>query len=151
AETMRIARELNERGFTVLRFPDDEFDAKAERIKSNLAPRFDFDSWRENGWKRNAGMRVQDAWSFDKDVYSIAVNAKIIDILSKIYGRKAWPFQSLNFPVGSQQHYHSDSVHFSSIPERFMCGVWVALEDVNEDAGPLEYYPGSHKWPLLYN
>ncbi|MGH9807900.1 MAG: phytanoyl-CoA dioxygenase family protein, partial [Terriglobia bacterium] len=65
--------------------------------------------------------------------------------------RKAWPFQTLNFPVGTQQHYHSDSVHFSSIPERFMCGVWVALEDVSEGAGPLEYYPGSHKWPIVYN
>ena len=32
-----------------------------------------------------------------------------------------------------------------------MCGVWVALEDVSEDAGPLEYYPGSHKWPIVYN
>ena len=26
-----------------------------------------------------------------------------------------------------------------------MVGVWVALEDVDEDNGPLLYYPGSHK------
>ena len=32
-----------------------------------------------------------------------------------------------------------------------MCGVWLALEDVSEDAGPLVYYPGSHKWPVIYN
>ena len=32
-----------------------------------------------------------------------------------------------------------------------MCGVWVALEDVSDEAGPLEYYPGSHKWPIIYN
>lgn len=32
-----------------------------------------------------------------------------------------------------------------------MCGVWLALEDVSEDAGPLEYYSGTHKWPILYN
>jgi hypothetical protein len=32
-----------------------------------------------------------------------------------------------------------------------MCGVWVALEDVGEGAGPLEYYPGTHKWPIVYN
>src|SRR5439155_739227 len=68
-----------------------------------------------------------------------------------MYGRRAFPFQTLNFPVGTQQHFHSDSVHFSSVPERFMCGVWVALEDVSEEAGPLEYYPGSHKWPIIYN
>jgi hypothetical protein len=32
-----------------------------------------------------------------------------------------------------------------------MCGVWIALEDISEDAGPLVYYPGSHKWPIYTN
>jgi hypothetical protein len=32
-----------------------------------------------------------------------------------------------------------------------MCGVWLALEDVADDAGPLVYYPGTHKWPIVYN
>jgi len=150
AETARIATDLNKNGFAVLMFPDAEFDARAERIKQNLASQFDFTEWRAEGWKKG-GMRVQDAWTFDPDVHALAASPRIIKILSDIFGRKAWPFQTLNFPVGSQQPYHSDSVHFSSIPERFMCGVWVALEDVSEGAGPLEYYPESHKWPIVYN
>jgi len=150
AETARIATDLNKNGFAVLRFPDPEFDARAERIKQNLASHFDFEVWREKAWKHE-GLRIQDAWTFDPDVHALAVNPRLLKILSEIFGRKAWPFQTLNFPVGSQQHYHSDSVHFSSIPERFMCGVWTALEDVSEGAGPLEYYPGSHKWPIVYN
>ena len=28
-----------------------------------------------------------------------------------------------------------------------MCGVWVALDDIHADAGPLEYYSGSHRLP----
>ena len=32
-----------------------------------------------------------------------------------------------------------------------MCGVWVALEDIGLDQGPLLYYPGSHKWPIYTN
>jgi ectoine hydroxylase-related dioxygenase (phytanoyl-CoA dioxygenase family) len=31
-----------------------------------------------------------------------------------------------------------------------MCGVWIALEDVDERNGPLVYLPGSHKLPELY-
>jgi hypothetical protein len=150
-ETARIAKGLNEKGFALLRFPDENFDERAERMKRNLALRFDFDSWLANEWKRGGGMRIQDAWSFDEDVRAIAANRRVLKILGDVFGRRAWPFQTLNFPVGTQQHFHSDSVHFSSIPERFMCGVWVALEDVTEDAGPLEYYPGSHKWPIIYN
>jgi ectoine hydroxylase-related dioxygenase (phytanoyl-CoA dioxygenase family) len=29
-----------------------------------------------------------------------------------------------------------------------MCGVWIALEDITMDSGPLIYYPGSHKLPF---
>jgi hypothetical protein len=151
AETLRIASDLSINGIAVFRFPDDEFSERAERIKAALGPRFDFSSWRAGGWKHGGGMRIQDAWRFNEDAWALASNAKVLDLLSSIYGRKAWPFQTLNFPVGTQQHYHSDSVHFSSIPERFMCGVWVALEDISSNAGPLEYYQGSHAWPIIYN
>jgi hypothetical protein len=30
-----------------------------------------------------------------------------------------------------------------------MCGVWVALEDIDANNGPLHYYPGSHKLPVF--
>jgi len=29
-----------------------------------------------------------------------------------------------------------------------MCGVWVALEDINMENGPLHYYKGSHRQPV---
>jgi ectoine hydroxylase-related dioxygenase (phytanoyl-CoA dioxygenase family) len=90
------------------------------------------------------GLRIQDAWP-------IASNAEVLALLAKLYGRRAFPFQTLNFPVGTQQHVHSDSIHFSSQPERFMCGVWLAMEDIHPDAGPLNYCPGSHKWPIISN
>jgi phytanoyl-CoA dioxygenase PhyH len=41
-----------------------------------------------------------------------------------------------------------DSAHFQSDPAGLMCGIWVALEDMDMDNGPLFYYPGSHKLPL---
>jgi ectoine hydroxylase-related dioxygenase (phytanoyl-CoA dioxygenase family) len=25
------------------------------------------------------------------------------------------------------------------------------MEDIHDDAGPLEYYPGSHRWPIITN
>ena len=32
-----------------------------------------------------------------------------------------------------------------------MAGVWVALEDIDSDNGPLVYYPGSHALPVFTN
>ncbi len=141
----RIARDLRDRGFAVLDFPDPDICRIADEIKQSLAPRYDWPSWDTTD---RANLRIQDAWTFDANVARLAANAKIVELLTLLYGRRAWPFQTLNFPVGTQQHFHSDSIHFSSFPERFMCGVWVALEDVDLENGPLLYYPGSHKWPI---
>jgi Phytanoyl-CoA dioxygenase (PhyH) len=150
-ETRRIATDLNRYGFAVLRFDDNEIEERAERIKRDLGRSLDFDDWRATKWPLGRDLRFMDSWKSNADTRAVACNISMIKLLSDVFGRRAWPFQTLIFPVGSQQHYHSDSVHFSSIPERFMCAVWVALEDVHEDAGPLVYYPGSHKWPILYN
>jgi Phytanoyl-CoA dioxygenase (PhyH) len=146
-----IAISLHENGYAVLDFPDPDIDARIARIKSNLGPHYNIDLNDPNSIKAQGDNRIQDAWQFDTDVKAIATNAGIIDLLTRLYGRPAFPFQTLNFPVGTQQHFHSDSVHFSSQPERFMCGVWLAMEDVSADAGPLEYRPGTHKWPILSN
>lgn len=93
-------------------------------------------------------LRKQDAWQTVPAVRQIATAPKVIEMLRLLYQREPIPFQTLNFPVGTQQRTHSDAIHFNSIPQRFMCGVWVALEDVRDDNGPLHYYPGSHKLPF---
>jgi hypothetical protein len=94
---------------------------------------------------------VQDAWQDVPEVQRLAGNPTVLQLLNDLYGRRAFPFQTLNFPVGTQQHFHTDSVHFSSCPERFMAGVWVALEDIDSENGPLVYYPGSHTLPIFTN
>lgn len=91
--------------------------------------------------------RVQDLWQYSEAVRALASHQPVLEWLEFFYGREVIPFQTLNFCVGSQQRAHSDSIHFSSLPSRYMCGVWVALEDVSLENGPLFYYPGSHKMP----
>ncbi|MDE2623744.1 MAG: phytanoyl-CoA dioxygenase family protein [Betaproteobacteria bacterium] len=151
AELEPIARQLNERGYAVIDFPDPKIFERIERIKANLGPRFGIDVRDPEALKTQGDNRIQDAWQFDDDVAAIASNSEVVAMLGALWGRRAFPFQTLNFPVGTQQAAHSDSVHFSSLPERFMCGVWLAMEDIDPDAGPLLYYPGSHRWPLLSN
>lgn len=151
AEEEQIATCLYEKGYAVFDFPDADIDARIDRIKGNLSSRYRIDFDDPQSDKTIGERRIQDAWTFDEDVRAIAANEAVLDLLSKLYGRRAFPFQTLNFPVGTQQEAHSDSVHFSSLPERFMCGVWLAMEDVGPDAGPLFYHPGSHRWPIMTN
>lgn len=151
APTRQIAVDLFMKGYAVIDFPEPEFDGIAESIKADMHDQFDWEMWHSHGHRDGVSLRIMDAWKTNQNVRRLASNAKVMDLLSLLYGRRAWPFQTLNFPVGSQQHVHTDAVHFSSNPERFMCGVWVALEDITAENGPLEYYPGSHKWPIYTN
>lgn len=147
-----IASSLHHRGYAVFDYPDPDIAARAQRICNSFASLFA--SARQGGERfggRLSPPRFQDAFDLNDDVAAIATNETVTALLSKLYGRRAFPFQTLNFERGSQQHFHSDAVHFHSYPERFMCGVWVALEEVTTQNGPLSYYPGSHKWPVYSN
>lgn len=151
AEESRIANELHQKGYAVFEFPDPELDARIDRIQHRLGPRFGVDFSDPASDKTSGEGRIQDGWRDEEDVRAIAANPQVLELLAKLYGRAAIPFQTLNFPVGTQQDAHADAVHFSSLPERFMCGLWLAMEDIHPDAGPLFYYPGSHRWPVLNN
>ena len=104
---------------------------------------------REEGGVRYFRRRIQDAWKVNDNVKALALAPPVLGLLEDLYGRKPLPFQTLDFLKGTEQAAHSDAIHFSTIPEGYMCGVWVALEDIDADNGPLVYYPGSHKFPYL--
>ncbi len=121
-------------GYVILDLDLPDFDAMAERIIRDLGPKYP-----------DGNRRVTEAWMFHEDARAIACAPAVIQFLETVYQRYAIPFQTLNFDVGTQQCTHSDSLHFYSFPHRYMCGGWVALEDIDENNGPLHYYPGSHK------
>ena len=141
-----VAEGLERDGYAVIDFPDAELERLADDIWKSLQRHFDWESWKSG---TSPDVRVPDAWTVNESVRRIATNAVVIDLLSGLYGRRAFPFQTLNFAVGSQQAVHADLVHFCSRPVEFMCGVWLAFEDITDGAGPLLYYPGSHRWPVL--
>jgi len=139
SEEKTLLMQYAENGYVIIdpQIPEQVIDQVKETLESQF---------RENDkLPKNLQNRIQDAWQDNEYVKQVATAPKVLQILELLYRRKPIPFQTLNFRVGTQQRTHSDMIHFSSIPERFMCGVWVALEDVHELNGPLHYYPQSHK------
>jgi len=141
------AIQMNGQGWASIDLDVNWVTPLANEIRNALAPEFDMELWRTE--RNQGGLRLQDAWKHVSAVGKIALAPPIINALKVLYGRSPFAFQTLNFPVGTQQHFHSDAVHFQSDPPGFMCGVWIALEDIHPDSGPLEYYPGSHRLPYL--
>ena len=92
--------------------------------------------------------RIFQLWKQSRKVAELCINKTVLSTLEMLYGRKPFPFSTINFTRGSNQPLHSDVIHFHSNPPLWMCGVWVALEDVNETNGSLKIIPGSHKWKI---
>lgn len=84
-------------------------------------------------------------------IKNVTYTSSLVSILSFLLGKEVIPFQTLNFIKGSNQRAHSDSIHMTTYPLGYLIAVWIALEDTNENNGPLFYYPGSHKLPYLLN
>ena len=96
------------------------------------------------------GQRIQLLFEHSAATRRLWAHPQILKVLSAIFDDQAVPCQTLNFMHGSQQAVHQDVVHLTPFPQGFMCGVWVALEDIHADSGPLIVYPGSHRLPRLY-
>jgi len=140
---LKYVREYNQNGFVVVAnlLPESLVDrTRNDAAEKAFNPDFPISTQRD-------GRRVQDFWKVSDASKELACYPKLLEILEVFYGREPIPFQTLNFKFGSQQRAHSDTIHFSSLPARYMCGVWVALEDITEENGPVFYYPGSHRLP----
>ena len=137
-EVKEQIRKYSDDGYLVIDLDIDGFDEMCERIKRDLAPHYP---------KVEVGRRIDEAWYFNEDVRAVACSDTVIEMLKLLYQRDAFPFQSLNFDVGTEQPAHSDTIHFHCMPRRFMVGSWVPFEDVDEQCGTLFVVPGSHKLP----
>jgi hypothetical protein len=114
--------EMNRNGFCRVNLKSARFDRLCNLAMTRLAEGFcqDLALWR---LKKGPPPRQQDAWKRIREVKQIAANKLILKILERLYGRSPFPFQTLNFPVGSQQPLHSDALHFHTYPLGYMCGV----------------------------
>ena len=133
-----LARVYHKDGYIVLKnvFSEAEIDkVVSEMHEKGFNPTY-------NLIKTRDANRCQDLWEHSESVKNLSTKSEILSVLEMLYDREVVPFQTLNFLCGTQQMAHSDTIHFSSLPAKFMAGVWIALEDVTHENGPLFYYPG---------
>jgi ectoine hydroxylase-related dioxygenase (phytanoyl-CoA dioxygenase family) len=97
------------------------------------------------------GKKILFAYEQIPVLKKIIKHTEILGMLKEFVGHEVIPFQSINFQYGSEQAAHSDSVHMSTYPEGGLIAIWVALDDIEVDNGPLFYYPGSHKLQYAHN
>ena len=145
----KIATDMHENGYCII-------DLKlAEKLITDINEDI-FKAISENLIKKNPQIyhynkspRIVEAWKYSKKISKLANNKILKSVLRFLYNAKPLPFSTINFVAGTEQPFHSDSIHFGSMPEKYLVGAWVALESTNKDNGPLAVIPKSHKFPLM--
>jgi len=134
-----------EQGYLVCRgfIPSEKIDKANEELDALL---------REGRSGFNyTGKKIMQAWKWSPAMKEIFTDGSLLEILGYILGKQIIPFHTINFHYGSEQKAHSDAIHMATFPRGYLVAAWVAMEDIDEENGPLFYYPGSHKLPYPEN
>lgn len=69
---------------------------------------------------------------------------EISNIMEELLGEPAGVHLNLTGFVSTRRDWHRDQYLNESFVGGFYVAIWIALDDINADAGPFEYIPGSH-------
>ena len=98
----------------------------------------------------NNSPRIVESFKLSNNCCKLAKIKIVRDKIQNLYKEKPYPFSTINFIKSTQQPLHSDYSHFGTIPKLKLVGSWIALQDIDENSGPLHVVPGSHKMGI-YN
>ena len=145
----KIAIDMHENGYAI--FKSDINSSLIKNINNDILNALNNGEIKKNPkiYHYNKFPRIVEAWKFSKNVTQLALNLKLKKILTFLYDSKPLPFSTINFIGGTEQPFHSDYIHFGSMPHKYLVGAWIALEDTNRSNGPLTVIPKSHKLPLF--
>ncbi|MCQ4166978.1 phytanoyl-CoA dioxygenase family protein [Tahibacter harae] len=71
------------------------------------------------------------------------------EISDRFFAAPTSLYTSLYYERGSEQDLHRDTPYFTTRPIGRYMGVWLALDDVDGENGPLMVVPGSHLLPPI--
>ncbi len=89
--------------------------------------------------------KVNDLYLESGACRNLNLNKKLCGILKKLFNDDPLVINSLSFRKGSQQPHHFDTYFMPPPVQNQMVVSSICLEDQSPEAGPLSYYPGSHK------
>ncbi len=95
--------------------------------------------------EKNHPHKVNDLYLDYDEIRRISLDARLVAILSDLLPDTPVLCNTLSLDYGSEQGVHADSLYMTPRTPDHLAASWIALEDAPASAGPLVYYPGSHK------
>ena len=89
--------------------------------------------------------KLNDLYLGHAAIREIALDERLAAILAELNAGAPIVCNTLNLEFGSQQADHTDSLYMAAPDGEHLIASWIALEDGHLDAGPLRYWPRSHR------
>lgn len=102
------------------------------------------------GYEYGSSQRIEHLHFSKPGIRKLFEDETLRDLASLLLEGDARQSQTLTFVFGSQQDPHQDTIHLTPYPAGYMCGIWIALQDIQPGSGELVVYPGSHREPRVY-
>jgi phytanoyl-CoA hydroxylase len=133
---------------------DDVLVGKYDRgVPPTKAPKYDWHKLDRNDKRRRATLQIINIRHCDSAFARVVHSPELGELVAALAGwtgaRVAQDQVWAKPPGAVALTFHRDTPYFAFVPERVVT-VWITFDDLaGPDAtrlGPLEYYPGSHRW-----
>jgi phytanoyl-CoA hydroxylase len=112
----------------------------------HLGARSDISQFTESDLRSFDTLKFCNVHGISPAARKLSLSKTVVSFLAHIFGERPCVMQTLTFNKGSQQPAHADFAFvFNQTDISYMAASWIPLEDIHADAGPLAYYPGTHK------
>ena len=83
------------------------------------------------------------------ELRALALYRPLTQLMRDLVGEEMMLHLALTGWMSSERAWHQDDYLNPPGVNGWYAAVWMALDTIHPDSGPFEYYPGSHRWPLL--
>ena len=83
------------------------------------------------------------------EIRDLCLYKPLTDLLEKLIGEPMGLHLNLTGWVSTERDWHQDDYLNPPVVNGHYAAVWTALDRIQPDAGPFEFVPGSHRWPII--
>lgn len=134
--------------------PDAVVDAYCGRFITDAAARAGAggrsrDALRDYFAELGHGYGIGTPYLHVPELRDVALHRDLAAVLEAILGEPAGMHLNLTGWKSTQRAWHQDRYLNPPCVGNWYIAAWIALDDIDPDAGPFEYVPGSHRWPSI--
>jgi hypothetical protein len=83
------------------------------------------------------------------EIRDLNLYAPLMERVEKMLGYRVALHFNLSGFTSTERGWHQDDYMADPLVAASGIAMWFALDDIHPDAGPFEFVPGSHRWPIM--